>query len=31
MGHSGVEVTEGYLKAVKNKEVRNSVGVADNL
>jgi len=31
MGHSGVEVTEGYLKAVKNKEVRNSVFVADSL
>lgn len=31
MGHSGVDVTEGYLKTVKNKEVRNSVSVADNL
>ena len=31
MGHSGVKVTENYLKAVKNQDVRRSVSVADTL
>jgi site-specific recombinase XerD len=31
MGHSSVKVTEGYLKSVKNKEIRNSIFVADTL
>ncbi len=31
MGHSSVEVTEVYLKAVKSKDVRHSVSFADTL